>query len=279
MWKKITITVMLAIATVFLITAALNDKDNNLPSEIDFNEETREEMEKDEKKEVDKGKSNEKERELPKLAIILDDIGNNFQAERNIEKIEKEITLAVLPFREDTHRSMSFFSDREIILHIPLQPLGEDGLEEEMLMTDMSSSEIKKEFERHLSALGNNVYGVNNHKGSAFTSDENATRALLSSIKKNDLYFVDSFTIGSSVGFDIAREMGIPTAKRDVFLDNSRKKEDIKARLEESVKIAEKKGSAVAIGHGYPETISVLIKEMHSFGERVEFVNASDIVK
>jgi len=215
---------------------------------------------------------------LPKVAIIIDDIGNDFQVEKDISKIDANLTLAILPFRQDTQKAMNYFSDRELLLHLPLEPIDKKYFEERMLKTSMSQEQIKSEFEKYLSALKGKVKGVNNHKGSRFTSNKRAMSALLQEVRQNNLYFVDSFTIASSVGYELAKEMKVPTARRDVFLDNSDKKEEIKSRLEELIATAKKEGSAIGIGHGRAETISVLIQELPRYQDEISFVPASKLV-
>jgi len=220
------------------------------------------------------------EKKLPKVSIIMDDLGNNFSIDKKIEKIDIDLTLAILPFRKDTKKSLNFFSNKkEIILHLPLEPISKNQMEKEMITTSMNKKEIKETFNFALNQLKPHAVGVNNHKGSLFTANKESMKTLLKEIKENNLFFIDSFTIGSSKGYSLSKEMNIKTERRDVFLDNPRKKEDIKKKLHQTINIAEEKGKAVAIGHSFPETIEVLIEEVPSLKNRVNFVKVSEIVK
>lgn len=216
------------------------------------------------------------ETDLPQVSIIIDDLGNNFSVDRTIENIDVNLTLAVLPFQENTKKSANFFKEKqEVILHLPLEPISEDQKEEEMITTSMNREEIKKFLDKALEEF--DAVGINNHKGSLFTASEDSVRMLLREV--GDLFFVYSFTIGSSKVYTLAKEMGIKTAKRDIFLDNSRDREDIKNKLYEVVLLAEEEGSAIAIGHSFKETISVLREEAPKLKDRVSFVYVSDILK
>lgn len=215
----------------------------------------------------------------PKVAIIIDDLGNNFSLDKEIEEIPADLTLAILPFRDDTERVAQFFKGkREIILHLPLEPISKDQREEGMILTEMEKEEIEEIFRKALEEVPQAV-GVNNHKGSLFTSKEEEMKFLLSLIKEEDLFFVDSFTSGDSLGFLLSKEKGIETKRRDIFLDNSRDKEDIREELYRLVSLAKEKGEALAIGHSFRETITVLKEEIPDLKDRVDFVEVSKILE
>ncbi len=216
-----------------------------------------------------------------KVAIILDDLGNNFKTDKSLSGINQNITLAILPNREATlssARYLSNFNNFQLILHLPLEPIDPKDTEEDMVMTDMNKEEIEIEVNDYLKEIGQYVVGANNHKGSKFTSNRNQMKNLLEVLKKKDLFFVDSFTYKDSIAYQVAKELNVKTARRDVFLDNSSNKEDIKARLDETVELAKANGTAIAIGHSRPSTISVLKEEMKKY-KNVEFVKVSNLLE
>ncbi len=218
--------------------------------------------------------------DLPMVSIIIDDLGNNREHDMSIANIEADVTLAVLPFRDHTLEVAEFFANRkEMILHLPLEPMSESEFEERMMKVDMTFEEMAGLLNESLEELGSYVEGVNNHKGSRFTSDRRAMGTLLDIISEEDLFFVDSFTIGTSKGYALAKEKGIDTAVRDVFLDNSRDPEDIRNKLLKTVRLAEEQGEAIAIGHSSPETISVLVEEIPKLEDRVNFVPVSELLR
>ena len=86
-------------------------------------------------------------------------------------------------------------------------------------------------------------------------------------IKK--VFYIDSVTIGNSVAAMAAKVRNVPYMRRDIFLDNSVNADDIDAQL---IRVAKRKGSAIAIGHPHPETIRVLatnLSRLHEYGVRL----------
>ena len=100
--------------------------------------------------------------------------------------------------------------------------------------------------------------GVNNHMGSRFTASTRDMRRVMVALRARDLLFLDSLTTGRSTGHGLARELGIPTVVRDIFLDNDRAPASIRRQLARTVARARGHGHAIAIGHPYPETLDAL---------------------
>ena len=59
-------------------------------------------------------------------------------------------------------------------------------------------------------------------------------RLVLTELKHRGLLFLDSRTIGNSVGDKVAAQVGVPFAQRDVFLDNVQSAQEVEARLAEA---------------------------------------------
>jgi len=218
--------------------------------------------------------------EKPKVAIILDDLGNSFKIDKKIANIDDNINLAILPGRDSTLATANYFNELDrfqLLLHMPLEPIAAKDVEEDMIMTNMSRNEIKLEVDKYFNQLGSYIEGVNNHKGSQYSSNKNKVKILLEEVKKKNLFFVDSFTYKDSVIYETAKELNIETARRDIFLDNSNNKDDIKRRLEETLELAKEEGEAIAIGHARPNTISVLKEEIPN--KEVDFVKLSEILE
>lgn len=83
-------------------------------------------------------------------------------------------------------------------------------------------------------------------------------RAVAAYLKERGWYFLDSVTSSGSVASDVMRAAAVPVIRRDVFLDDSRDEGQIAAQLQKALLHAQRHGSAVAIGHPYPETLQVL---------------------
>jgi len=99
-------------------------------------------------------------------------------------------------------------------------------------------------------------------------------------LKQKGLFFVDSYTVASSIGYKVAAKAGVPYAKRDVFLDNENKKEYVQKQFDRLVALAIKKGSAVGIGHMNREaTADVLLANYRKLrNQGIEFVLVRDLL-
>ncbi|MDH3972655.1 MAG: divergent polysaccharide deacetylase family protein [Deltaproteobacteria bacterium] len=219
---------------------------------------------------------------LPKLAIIIDDIGFT-KRYTDLIAIKLPITYAIIPY---TIHSVEAAADAtrsgmEVILHLPMEPRdypekdpGRGGL-----LISMDESSIIKELTNNLDMVPH-IKGVNNHMGSRFTEYARGMELVLGEIKKRGLFFIDSKTSYKSRAYSLAKKMNIKSAERNVFLDNVQTEDAIEKQLEKAVAIAREKGEAIAIGHPYPATISTLAKVAPGLKERgVELVFASSLAK
>jgi hypothetical protein len=116
--------------------------------------------------------------------------------------------------------------------------------------------------------------------GSKFTEDPELMGIVLKEIQREGLFFLDSRTTARSVGFRVARDLGLKTGQRSVFLDNERDVSKIKARLSELVALSQKNGRAIGIGHPYPETVQAIREKLPSLMEDgIEFVPVSSLLE
>ena len=85
---------------------------------------------------------------------------------------------------------------------------------------------------------------------------------ILGELKRRRLCFLDSRTSTKSIAFDVAKELHLPSTKRDVFIDNLETESHIREKIKETAFIAAEQGFAVAIGHYKSTTLSVLAEEI-----------------
>lgn len=193
-----------------------------------------------------------------RLALIIDDMGQG-ELEAVFAAVPAEVTLSFLPYASNLAEKVRRAQERghEIMLHVPMEPLGGRNPGPDALMTSLSFEENAARLEKALGRFTGYV-GVNNHMGSKFTQDRAQMERVLRVLRDRGLYFVDSRTDPDSLAGTVAREMGLRVSWRDVFLDDSDSEPAIRAALAQSEKIAEIKGIAVAIGHPRPATLAVL---------------------
>lgn len=202
---------------------------------------------------------------LPKVAIVIDDLGPSKKAAVNVLNINASLTLSILPHETYTEwiaekgQSLGY----DVIGHIPMEAgepyrLGKGGL-----YTWMTDYEILETLVEDLDSIPY-IKGISNHMGSAFTKDERAMYVVISGLKERKLFFLDSLTTPKSVSIKLAREQGVKTLKRDIFLDYKDSPDDIEAQWEKLIKIAQKKGYAVTLAHPRKNTVEFLKKTLPS---------------
>jgi hypothetical protein len=214
-------------------------------------------------------------------AIIIDDVGRNKKRIMEILALGIPVTFSVLPgldYSSELAKTI-YESGQEVIIHMPMEPIG-DGfpLNEKTLLITQSPEQIKELVEEQLINTPYAV-GVNNHMGSLFTQDPDRMWIVLNEIRQAGLFFIDSVTTSQSVAMKTARAMGLKSAARNVFLDVSDNPDDIRKAFRETIRIAKQKGIAIAIGHPGRNTIDILSRIGPEFKEAgVTLVHASKLV-
>jgi polysaccharide deacetylase 2 family uncharacterized protein YibQ len=170
---------------------------------------------------------------------------------------------------------------REILLHLPMEPQGYPDPDPgpRAVMVGMEEDAIGERIDEALAALPN-ITGVNNHMGSAATSDRETMATLMAALSSRDLLFIDSLTSSTSVAHAEAVKAGLPTAKNRIFLDfDNDNQVTIKANLEVLVRSARSSGFALAICHPHRATAEVLAREIPRLvREGVRFVTVSEML-
>jgi hypothetical protein len=219
----------------------------------------------------------------PRVVIIMDDLGQSLPYARKLLKLEFPVTFSILPNVPEAYATatLAHKHGREVLLHIPMEPRSFPSANpgQDALFVDLPAAEISRRFSGYLDKVPFAV-GGNNHMGSRFTEHKKAMGMVLAEMKRDNLFFVDSLTSAQSVGYATAREMHLPAAVRDVFLDNIRDVGKISAQIERLVKLAEKKGHAVGICHPYQQTLVALRRAEKLFRERnIELVSATQVLE
>jgi polysaccharide deacetylase 2 family uncharacterized protein YibQ len=195
------------------------------------------------------------------LAIIIDDMGTSVQEARSLANIGVPVTFSIIPGLHGYREVAAFAASSgiETMIHIPMQPKGwpQRRLEVNGLLLSMDEAGIRAQMDEFMREIPNAV-GANNHMGSEFTEHEENMRVVLESLKSGRLFFIDSMTSPQTVGQTLARELGIKTGRRNVFLDNEQNSAYIQGQLNQAVRIARKTGASIAICHPHPVTIKTL---------------------
>ena len=217
-----------------------------------------------------------------RLAIILDDMGNDLANDEAVLALPYHLTVSVLPhlpLSAEIADEAARHGD-EVMLHLPMQPDSETTKTEAVeLRPGMPVGEVKSVLAGMLETVPH-VRGVNNHEGSKATADPQLMDALMPALHERRLFFIDSRTTASTVAYDTAHRYGVPAASRRVFLDDSLDRAAIEQQMELAIRDADRYGEAIAIGHPHPETIAVLrsaLPRLKTQGIQLAF--ASDLVR
>ena len=219
-------------------------------------------------------------RTRPRIAIIIDDIGYNRPAGEKAVSLPGALTYAVIPFTPFGRKlaEMAYFSDKEVILHLPMESTNRKKLDIGGITTRHSKWQVKDQIRSSLNRLPFAV-GFNNHMGSMLTADEKAMSWIMEEVSATPLFFIDSMTNPHSIAYETANAYGVPSMRRDVFLDADPHPEKIEKAFQQLVRIAKRMGAAIGIAHPYPTTLDFLDTNIHKLGDYgVKLVSVSELV-
>jgi hypothetical protein len=216
------------------------------------------------------------------VAVVIDDFGDRRDAMvEAFMALDFPITFSVLPGRRHSARIAAQARERghEVLLHLIMEPLNEpfkdDGL---IVLKGMPPAAVREVVDRSLGDVPG-ALGVNNHMGSKATQDRATLIPVFERLLERGLFFLDSYTIASSVAHPLAREMGLRSARRDVFLDVGQGVDSIRGKLRELANRAGAGGS-VGIGHCHRDMLAALQAEQPVLaGRGVRFVFVSELVR
>ncbi|WP_440091023.1 divergent polysaccharide deacetylase family protein [Pseudomonas putida] len=189
------------------------------------------------------------------MSIIIDDLGQSPERDSRTLALPGPVTMAIMP---DTPHATDFArqahkAGKTVILHMPMDPATgpyawHPGIAIEELARRLDAALVKVPY----------AAGINNHMGSRMTAQREPMAWLMGELQRRHLFFVDSRTSAATVAAAEAQAHDVAHVSRDVFLDDVRTPEAIDAQLQQGIALARKHGSAVLIGHPYPQTLAVL---------------------
>ncbi|HHF5092284.1 divergent polysaccharide deacetylase family protein [Haemophilus influenzae] len=213
-----------------------------------------------------------------KLAIVIDDVGYHSKEDAAIFAMPREISVAIIPAapyaRARNQEAKS--QGRDILIHMPMQPVSAVKIEDGGLHLGMSAAQVNDRVNTAKNIVRDAI-GMNNHMGSAATADPQLMTYLMTALQEKHLFFLDSRTIGKSVAGKIAKEQGVRSLDRHIFLDDSNEFADVQHQFKAAIHYARKHGSAIAIGHPRPNTIAVLQAGLRNLPEDIQLVGMGNL--
>lgn len=198
------------------------------------------------------------------IAVVIDDLGNSWSEGRRVVALPGPVACSILPHTEHSARiaNLAYFAHKEVLLHLPMQSVSDMPLGSGGVTLEMTESEIRATVADDLASIPH-LAGMNNHEGSLITQHPGDMAWILETLHAAGPYFyIDSYTSVDSVAYQIAREQGIPTARRNVFLDDVNKEDAVREQWKRLLKLAKRNGFALAIGHPRSATFAVLEAEL-----------------
>jgi polysaccharide deacetylase 2 family uncharacterized protein YibQ len=218
----------------------------------------------------------------PRLAIILDDLGQDYGAAEAVFALPYPLTISVLP---NNPHSVDIAEEArrrgfEVMLHLPMESVSQRHAESHELRPGMSQRQVSALVDGFIAAVPG-VAGVNNHQGSESTANPALMNELMPVLREHKLFYIDSRTTAATVAFDAARHAGVPTAYRNVpFLDDVEEVSAVVRQLRTALREAREKNDAIAIGHPHPATLKALREVLpEAKAQGVRLVYASELVR
>jgi uncharacterized protein len=217
-----------------------------------------------------------------RIAIVIDDLGNDREALERIARWPFAVAGAVLPElpgSADAARRLAA-SGKEVLLHLPMEPDGYPQVRPGpgVVLRSDSDEKIAQTVVGDLATVPGAV-GVNNHMGSAATADPRVMRAVVRVLAERGLFLVDSRTTEATVARRVADEAALPVVSRRVFLDAVPTAYAVEQSFRELIRNAKKDRTALAIGHPHPATLAMLERELPRLGERgVKLVHVKELL-
>lgn len=195
----------------------------------------------------------------PAIAIVIDDLGAEVSATRRAIRLPRAITLSFLPYADTTPSLAREGAEagHQILVHVPMEPEGPANPGPNALLTQLTPAQIVARLDWDLARVPD-FSGVNNHMGSRFTADAAALVPVVETLADRHVFFLDSRTTPNSAVVPLAHQFGVPSAGRDVFLDDDQSGGAIDRQLFLLERVARDSGIAIAIGHPHAATLDAL---------------------
>lgn len=220
-----------------------------------------------------------------RLAIIIDDVGNDMRGTAEILAMPVKLTVAVMPFLPTTKKDAIAAHEKgmDVIVHMPMEPKKgrPEWLGPGAITSNLTDEEVRSRVEKAIDDVPHAI-GMNNHMGSKITSDKRIMSIVLDVCNERGLFFVDSRTNFRSVVGELAVSKNMPPVGNDIFLDDQNSKQHIRKQLDLAAQRAIDKNICVVIGHvGHSgmNTSAVIRESVSRLQNQVQFVGIGDLVR
>lgn len=203
----------------------------------------------------------------PKIGLCIDDCG---QVDPNLSttpiysmlRLPFKMTFAVMPYTSYLEATADevYNHSSEVILHQPMAAITVPNPGTGGITSTMTLDQVRTTVSANLDAMPH-IVGMNNHMGSLISQQADKMQVCIEECKERKLYFYDSRTITTSVGYDVAKKNGLLTGERDLFIDGNSKDEAVALIRSLALRaLYSPNTSLLAIGHVRSTTAAALVQ-------------------
>jgi hypothetical protein len=213
---------------------------------------------------------------------VIDDFGFSRKMTAEFESLRLPVTWAILPFERFSGYTAERAKETGIpyIIHLPMGAKSDtaraESLDGSVVDTGMSPEEIADVLLNAVEVLPDAV-GVNNHRGSRATGDEELMDSFMEILSGFSLFFLDSRTNASSAAYAKAVEKGVPALYSSVFLDHQADEAFMETQFLRALALAKRRGWVVVIAHTRIATLQYLQKLEGALPDGYLFVSLPDL--
>lgn len=197
-----------------------------------------------------------------RVSVIVANLGISTKTTTHaIEDLPSAFTLAFSPYADQLQQWLdkSLADGHENMMSLPMEPedYPRDDPGPKALLTRASVSENASNLAwtlRH----ANKISGVINYMGDRFLTNEEKLSPVLHSLKKADLFFVESTPPENTLPSVLMQNINAKGLKADVVLDNDATETKVRQALAKLENRALQNGYAVAIVSAFPATVNTL---------------------
>jgi hypothetical protein len=199
---------------------------------------------------------------LHKIAIVITDMGQRRNStQRVITELPSAVSFAFSPYSTNGFEwgEQSRRTGHEVLLMIPMEPINypQNDPGPFTLLTSRSARENINLLRASLGRMSGYV-GVVNHMGSRFTAASESLRPVLEELNRRGLMLLDSRASQYSRAASMGRDLGLPTAINNNFVDENVNPGEIAKQLAELESRARSLDYAVGMGRPYPVTVDAI---------------------
>ncbi|MDD3295877.1 MAG: divergent polysaccharide deacetylase family protein [Candidatus Omnitrophica bacterium] len=224
-------------------------------------------------------KYDQNEENLPEIALIFDDLGENLSDLKELYSLDVPLTVSVIPDLKFS-KNIAHIASRcgfSVFIHLPMQPLKENTKRApyRFIGPELSRRENVMLLRHYLNSLRIAI-GVNNHMGSAATQDVELMKVVLRMVKARGLIFIDSKTSPDSVAYEQAQKEGLVCGYNEGFLDYYDSSLEMEKSLDKLINSAVHKGRIIAIAHPKKSTIRFLKGKIPELKKKIKFITIQE---